>query len=221
MKSIKITSIVLFLAVALLSIFIGGKQINSKIEQSIKENYQSEINTLKDKLNKQSELINSIININNKQENSQSNSNSTQNNNINSNTTNNNTTTVKPTPENEVLFEYVKENGGITITRYIGMQTSVQIPNKIDQLPVLKIGENAFADTKVKSVTLPTYCEEIDWFAFYGCYSLTTVYISNSVNTIGYGAFDACSKSLTIYCENNSYAESFAKSFGIKSSTIQ
>ena len=221
MKSIKITSIVLFLAVALLSIFIGGKQINSKIEQSIKENYQTEINTLKDKLNKQSELINSIININNKQENSQSNSSSTQNNNSNSTTTNNNTPALTPTPEeNDVLFEYVKENGGITITKYVGKQTSVQIPNKIEQLPVLKIGENAFADTKVKSVTLPTYCEEIDWFAFYGCYSLTTVYISNSVNTIGYGAFDACSKSLTIYCENNSYAESYAKSFGIKASII-
>ena len=220
MKSIKITSIILFLSVALLSVFVGGKQINSKIEQSIKENYQVEIDALKEKLNNQSNLINSIINIGNKPSNTTSTTN-------NENTTTTTTTTTKKstttnTPvEDEVLFEYIKENGGITITKYIGKQSSVTIPNKIEQLPVLKIGENAFADTKIKSVTLPSSCEEIDWFAFYGCYALTTIYISEDVNTIGYGAFDACSKSLTIYCERNSYAQKYAQSFGIKYSTFQ
>ena len=97
----------------------------------------------------------------------------------------------------------------------------MQIPNKIEQLPVLKIGENAFSDTKVKSVTLPSSCVEIDWFAFYGCYALTTVYISSNVNAIGYGAFDACSKSLTVYCEQNSYAQKYAQSFGISYSYFQ
>lgn len=219
MKSIKTTSIILFLAVVLLSVFVGGKQINSKIEESIKKNYQTEIDALKDKLNSQSTLINSIINLNKNPSNNTI-QNTTQ------NTTTTTTTTKKPsstnTPEeDEILFEYIKENGGITITRYIGKQTSVTIPNKIEQLPVIKIGENAFADTKVKSVTLPSSCEEIDWFAFYGCYALTTVYISNEVNNIGYGAFDACSKSLTIYCERNSYAQQYAQSFGIKYSVFQ
>lgn len=219
MKSIKTTSIILFLAVVLLSVFVGGKQINSKIEESIKKNYQTEIDALKDKLNSQSTLINSIINLNKNPSNNTI-QNTTQ------NTTTTTTTTKKPSStntheEDEILFEYIKENGGITITRYIGKQTSVTIPNKMEQLPVLKIGENAFADTKVKSVTLPSSCEEIDWFAFYGCYALTTVYISNEVNNIGYGAFDACSKSLTIYCERNSYAQQYAQSFGIKYSVFQ
>ena len=219
MKSIKTTSIILFFAVLLLSVFVGGKQINSKIEETIKKNYQTEIDALKDKLNSQSTLINSIINLNKNPSNNTI-QNTTQ------NTTTTTTTTKKPsstnTPEeDEILFEYIKENGGITITRYIGKQTSVTIPNKIEQLPVVKIGENAFADTKVKSVTLPSSCEEIDWFAFYGCYALTTVYISNEVNNIGYGAFDACSKSLTIYCERNSYAQQYAQSFGIKYSVFQ
>ena len=219
MKSIKTTSIILFFSVLLLSVFVGGKQINSKIEETIKKNYQTEIDALKDKLNSQSTLINSIINLNKNPSNNTI-QNTTQ------NTTTTTTTTKKPsstnTPEeDEILFEYIKENGGITITRYIGKQTSVTIPNKIEQLPVVKIGENAFADTKVKSVTLPSSCEEIDWFAFYGCYALTTVYISNEVNNIGYGAFDACSKSLTIYCERNSYAQQYAQSFGIKYSVFQ
>lgn len=216
MKSIKITSIFLCLAVILLAIFVGGKTINSKIEETIKSNYQSEIDALKDKLNKQSELLNSIINLNNENDETddviQNNNNNTNDTSSNigssSNTTNKNEDTI-------VEFEYIKENGGITITKYIGSKTTVQIPNKMENLPVLKIGENAFAETKVKSVTLPSSCTEIDWFAFYGCYALNTVYISNNVSMIGYGAFESCSKSLVIYCEKGSYAQKFAQSFGI------
>lgn len=220
MKSIKITSIILFLTVILLSVYIGGKQINSKIEQSIKENYQTEIDALKEKLNSQSNLINSIINVGNKTDYTTTTTKKPTTQSTTTTTTKKNTTTNTPV-EDEVLFEYVKENGGITITKYIGKQTSVTIPNKIEQLPVLKIGENAFADSKVKSVTLPSSCEEIDWFAFYGCYALTTIYVSSEVKTIGYGAFDSCSKSLTIYCERNSYAQKYAQSFGIKYSIFQ
>ena len=73
MKSIKIGSILLFLGVFVVAVFISGRQINSTIEDTIKSNYQAEIDVLKDKLNKQSELINSIINLNNKNENTQNN----------------------------------------------------------------------------------------------------------------------------------------------------
>ena len=216
MKSIKVGSLFLFIAVILLAVFVGGKQINSTIEDTIKSNYQAEIEVLKDKINKQSELINSIINISNKNELS------TTTNPITTTKLTNVTTEAPKQDEAELIdFEYIKENGGVTITRYTGKNTTVQIPNKIEQLPVLKIGENAFSDTKVKSVTLPSSCVEIDWFAFYGCYALTTVYISSNVNAIGYGAFDACSKSLTVYCEQNSYAQKYAQSFGISYSYFQ
>lgn len=210
MKKIRIGSLFLFLAVILFTVFVGGKKINSSIEETIKNNYQTEIEVLKDRLNKQSELINSIININNKNEQT-------------NNSDEDSITTSKPTVENnpiedsntQVEFEYIKENGGITITKYVGKKTSLQIPNEIEQLPVLKIAENAFADTKIKSIILPSGCIEIDWFAFYGCYALNSIYIPAGVETIGYGAFDACSKTLTIYCEKNSYAQKYAQSFGI------
>ena len=220
MKSIKIGSLFLLLAVILLAVFLSGKKINSAIEDTIRTNYQSEIDVLKDKLDKQSELINSIININNKNEQSVNNSNNASTTTKPTNSATNSNTNQNP-EEDKIEFEYIKENGGITITKYIGNKTSVQIPNKIEQLPVLKIGENAFADTKVKSVTLPSSCTEVDWFAFYGCYALSTVYISSEVNTIGYGAFDSCSKSLTIYCEKDSYAQKYAQSFGISYSYFQ
>ena len=205
MKVSLLSTLVLIACITLFAIFFAGREINSKIEDTIKLNYQSEINLLKEKINNQSELINSIINLNNKQ-------------NSNPNPNQNNTeSTLIAEPE----FEYIKENDGITITRYNGNNTSVSIPNKIEQLPVLKIGENAFSDCKIKSVTIPSSCKEIDWFAFYGCYALTTIYISSNVSTIGYGAFDGCSKSLKIYCENNSFAEKYAQSFGISYSNYE
>lgn len=211
MNSINLTSIILFLAVVVLAIFIGGKEINAKIEQTIEANYKSEIEALKEKLNQQSELINSIINLSDKNE--ENNSGNADNDNT-SNTDNGTNDGSTPT-ESEPDFEYIKENGGITITKYNGTQTNVRIPQNLEQLPVLKIGESAFADTKVKSVTLPSSCTEIEWFAFYGCYALSTVYIPESVSIIGYGAFDSCSKSLTLYGERDSFAQKYAKSFGI------
>lgn len=200
MKSISIRSIVLFLAVLAITAYFGEKEINSKIEETIKTNYQTEIDALKEKLNSQSELINSIIGLNNKvpgqSEEQDSNTDSTQ-------------------PETKPEFEYVKENGGITITKYNGKSKSPQIPERIDNLPVIKIGKRAFAESAISSVTIPSSCKTIDWFAFYGCFSLTSVYITDSVSIIEYGAFDSCSKSLTVYCIQGSYAEKYAKSFGV------
>lgn len=212
MKSISISSIILFLAVMFLAVYTGSREINHKIEESIKANLESEISILKDKINKQSELINSIINVNDKE-----NQNQNQNQNTDSQLPSTDENTDSDNVVNEAIpeFEYIVENGGITITKYLGKQTSVQIPNMIGQLPVRKIGERAFADSKVKSVTIPKDCTEIDWFAFYGCYALTTVHIPKSVQSIGYGAFDGCSKRLTIYCDNNSFAHQYATSFGI------
>lgn len=212
MKNYNAGVLFLILAIVLCSIFISNKKINAQIEETIRNNYTSEINLLKEKLDKQSELINSIIKVNDKH--SQSG-----NNNNNGNKEYNESE--QSSAEQKDEFEYVKENGGITITKYNGNATTVKIPNKIEQLPVLKVGENAFSDSKVKSVTLPSDCVEIDWFAFYGCFALTSVYIPNGVEIIGYGAFDACSKSMTIYCENGSYAEKYAQSFGISYSNYR
>ena len=202
MKNYNFGMVLLIIAILVIGTFIGGREINLQIEETIKNNYQSEIEALKIKLDKQSQLINSIIGINNKVEDSNNNTNvgSEQENTFNE---------IKPE------FEYIKQDGGITITKYNGSSTSVQIPNLIEQTPVTKIAENAFAETKIKSVTIPSSCVEIDWFAFYGCFSLTTVYIPSRVEVIGYGAFDSCSKSMTIYCEDGSYAQKYAQSFGI------
>ncbi len=193
-------------------VFFGERQIDKKIDEAIQSNINSEILAIKEKLDKQSELISSIVGLTSKNDGADGGSISD------SDDKANNSADKSDNAKN--AFDYVVENGGITITKYTGNQISVQIPDKIDGIPVLKIGKNAFAESKIKSVTIPAYCSEIDWFAFYGCFALSTVYIPSSVEVIGYGAFDSCSKSITVYAESDSYAARYALSFGISFSEI-
>ncbi|MBQ7325363.1 MAG: leucine-rich repeat domain-containing protein [Clostridia bacterium] len=76
-------------------------------------------------------------------------------------------------------FEYeVGEDGGITITRYIGTDTTVVIPEKIDEKNVTVIGEGAFhrCDT-ITSVSLPDTLTCIGRVAFAYCTSLKHIRI--------------------------------------------
>ncbi len=220
MRNFNPISLLLLVCAVLITVFLGGREINEKIEETIKSNYQTEIDALKEKLNKQGELINSMINNATSGGSSSgednSNGNSSDNSSGSSGSTGSNSNSVSDnTSDASGGFTYIKENGGITVTGYTGKLTSPTVPERIEGLPVLKIGKRAFAETSIRSITLPSCCEEIDWFAFYGCYALNTVYISGNVETIGYGAFESCSKALVIYCESDSYAEKYARSFGI------
>ena len=121
--------------------------------------------------------------------------------------------TVPPTDTTEV-FRYAVRDGSVTILAYTGSSLHVAIPSHVGELPVTRIGENAFRASAVKTVAIPDTVTEIDWFAFADNPSLTTVNIPASVTAIGYGAFDA-TPSLTLITPKDSYAEAFAVSFGI------
>lgn len=104
---------------------------------------------------------------------------------------------------------------GNTITQYKGNKSTVHIPESINGVMVTHIGDGAFENSEVEKVILSDKIEYIDWFAFSGCTSLSEIYIPDSVTSIGYGAFDNCSSFLIIKCPKNSYAEAYAKSWGI------
>lgn len=111
-------------------------------------------------------------------------------------------------------YEYKQIDGYIIITRYLGKETDITLPSEIGGLPVYEIGDYAFKDCSVLSVTIPSSIKKIGWFAFEGCRGLESVTIPSSVSSIGYGAFNYCSSSVQIVCDQGSYAESFAQSWG-------
>ena len=117
----------------------------------------------------------------------------------------------------EVQFEYTVTNGVATLTAYRGEETEVRIPNTLGGYPVASIADKAFENnTKLSSVTIPAGVSKIGWFAFSGCVFLTDVTLPASLQSIDYGAFENCSSALTVRCPSGSYAQQYARSYGLR-----
>ena len=90
-------------------------------------------------------------------------------------------------------FKVTKEGSGITITKYVGKATVVNIPPTIQNLPVTAIGNKAFyggiSGSKITSVTIPDSVTSIGGQAFALCPKLTSITIPSSVTSIGVNAF--------------------------------
>jgi len=91
-------------------------------------------------------------------------------------------------PESDFTVELINNGSAVRITGYTGNRTAVNIPLRIRNLPVTEIGEEAFAEKGITSVTIPNSVISIGEWAF--CENkLTSVTIPNSVISIGKGAF--------------------------------
>ena len=112
-------------------------------------------------------------------------------------------------------YLYTVTDGKVTLTGYSGNERQLTIPGELDGMPVTSIGKECFKNTALESVILPNGISKIDWFAFFGCSNLKSIAIPASVERIEYGCFDGC-PSLTVYCEKGSFAEQYAKSYGIR-----
>ena len=96
------------------------------------------------------------------------------------------------------------EGGGATIFGYVGTSQSVKIPAKLDGKRVTTIGERAFAEKELNSLTIPNSVTTIENEAFRGNL-LTSVTIPNSVTTIRWIAFEG--NQLTSVTIHNSVTE--------------
>ena len=96
--------------------------------------------------------------------------------------------------------------------------TSINIPSSVTSIEI-----GVFVGcTSLKSVTIPNSVTSIGYYAFANCTSLKSVTIPNSVTSIGDYAFhvgetgqEHPTPGLTIYCEQGSYAETYAKANNI------
>lgn len=90
-------------------------------------------------------------------------------------------------------YEYIENESGVTILRYLGADTEVTIPETINGKAVTTIGERAFAHNgSIKSIQMPNTVTSIEFRAFDACYELTYVKLSDNLYTIGACAFFAC-----------------------------
>ena len=100
-------------------------------------------------------------------------------------------------------YYYIIENEKATV---IGCDSDVsesfaEIPDTLGGYPVTKIAPNAFASTKINSITIPSGVTEIGANAFAYCNAACSVYIPLSVKTIGENAFYACNDLADVYYE--------------------
>ncbi len=113
------------------------------------------------------------------------------------------TTTEEKSCINGLYYEVNKTGNGITIIDAEYSLTSVNIPDKIDGLPVTKIDSWAFSHNEnLVEVNLPDTLLTIDGSAFSDC-GIESIKIPDSVTTIGNHAFSNCKNLKTIEFGNN------------------
>jgi hypothetical protein len=83
----------------------------------------------------------------------------------------------------------------VTITKYTGSASTINIPAQIQNLPVTDIGIAAFFGCKsLSNITIPSSVTSIGDYAFSGCANLTSIVIPSSVASIGNNAFSECAR---------------------------
>ena len=97
----------------------------------------------------------------------------------------------------DFTYTLIDEYSKVQILSYIGSDTDVVIPDRIDNKKVTSIADSAFRNKSITSVVFGQYIESIGNYAFYSCQSLNKLDFSkSSVKTIGDFVF-SMSKSLT------------------------
>ena len=101
-------------------------------------------------------------------------------------------------------WEYVVENGSVSIIRYIGTMAIVNIPSTLENKSVTKIYDKCFQNnTTITSVTIPDGVTSIGYAAFSGCSGLTSINIPYGVTSIEGSTFSGCSGLTSITIPNS------------------
>ena len=96
--------------------------------------------------------------------------------------------------ENGIL-QYTPEEGGIRITGYKGESITLNLPERIEGLPVVCIGKKAFLSNKtLQKIELPEGVVEIDDWAFAFCSRLEKIILPYHGMKIGQGILKECHK---------------------------
>ncbi len=89
-------------------------------------------------------------------------------------------------------FAVVESGSSVTITGYSGSKTNVEVPSEINGKTVAAIGENAFFNSSITSIKLPSSVHSIGKNAFHSCTSLGSISLPAAVTNIESNAFRSC-----------------------------
>lgn len=110
-------------------------------------------------------------------------------------------------------FKYsVLDDGTVEISKYVGNDSDVTIPDEIDEKKVTSIGKGAFENNiSIKNIEMSNNILSIYDGAYYNCQSLETIKLSNSLTEILVGAFGNCLSLKRIDLPDSlSYVDDFA-----------
>lgn len=98
-------------------------------------------------------------------------------------------------------YKYIRLENFIEISAFLweDQEEEVIIPEEIDQLPVISIGERAFYQTFERSVIIPESVKIINASAFYRCYYLEEISLSKNIIYLGNNPFFRCSSLRAIH----------------------
>lgn len=105
-------------------------------------------------------------------------------------------------------YIYNEYKNYVTIYEYSGHEKNVNIPNYINNKPVLAIDDSAFYGNQyIEEVTIPSNVIRIGHQTFIGCDNLKEVVLPDELRELGYHAFDACPSLEKIYVKYGSLTE--------------
>lgn len=89
---------------------------------------------------------------------------------------------------------YIKDETDVVIKTYEGEEAEVTVPDTIEDMPVVELGNDIFKDHKeIVSVTLPKTITQIGESAFENCQALVNIELPSSLETLESNAFKGCS----------------------------
>ncbi len=92
--------------------------------------------------------------------------------------------------EEESNYQYSIQDGKATITKYIGTEAVITVPQTLDGYSVITIGDRAFSScTSLTDVTILSGVSTIERYAFVACSHLLNITLPDTITNIGDLAF--------------------------------
>lgn len=97
-----------------------------------------------------------------------------------------------PDLKNDTFGFFIINNNELMLTKYMGSDEDVTIPDSYNNYKVTAIGTSVFSGTEIKSIVIPDTVKEIKDYAFYNCKNLTSITLSKNLEILGTNVFNLC-----------------------------